>query len=179
MADSKVFEYAKLVATQELQRFLKGDIAGQFAEFYFDSDCRSMLWAAVLSDLLVDSKQDAQAWDICSRIAARFIADASPLPDDLRRWTVRLLQGESTRPTKRGRHSEIVRDVAVIRAIRLVLEQCPDLNATRNESPGHQPNAAGGSVCDAVGLALQQSNIEIAPLSYSSIRSIWQWYLEG
>ena len=166
------------MATQELQRVLdQGDIADQLAYFYFDSNYRPMMWVAYIPDLLSDSEHDGRAWDILSRIAARFIADAEPLPDDLRRWTVRLLAGKSTRPTETsGRPSQIGRDAAVVLAIKRVLEECPDLNATRNGTLGEQPNAAGQSVCDAVGIALQQPSIEIAPLSYSSIRGIWQRY---
>ena len=176
----RVFKYAEFVAEQKLRHFLdQGDIADQLADFYFDSNCRPMMHVAFISDLLVGSERDGMAWDTLSRIASRFIADAEPLPDDLRRWTVQLLAGKSTRPAKTsGRPSQIGRDSSVVLAIKYVLEGCPDLKATRSGVHGERPNAAGRSACDAVGLALQQPSIEIAPLSYSSIRRIWQRHVK-
>ncbi len=181
----RVFKYAEFLAEQKLRRVLdQGDIANQLANFYFDSNYRPMMLVALISGLLLESEQNATAWDILSRIASRFIADAEPLPDDLRRWTVQLLAGKSTRPAKTsGRPSQIGRDSSVVLAIKYVLEGCPDLKATRSGAHGEQPNAAGRSACDAVGLAMQrlkkiEPNLKLEVLSYSSIRGIWQRHVK-
>ena len=129
----RVFKYAEFVAAQKLRHFLdQGDIADQLADSCFDSNYRPMMHVAYIPGLIEETEHGAQAWDILNRIVARFIAEAEPLPDDLRRWMVQSLKGESTRPVTSGRPPQIGRDSAVVQAIRQVLELCPDLNATRN-----------------------------------------------
>ena len=175
----RVFKYAEFLAAQKLQRVLdQGDIADQLADSYFDSNYRPMMHVVYIPGLIEETEHDAQAWDILNRIVARFIVESEPLPDDLRRWLVGLLKGKFPRPVTSGRPSQITRDSAVILAIECVREGCPDLTVTRNETFGEQPNAAGRSVCDAVGLALQRKSIKITPLNYSNIRGIWQRHVK-
>ena len=187
MVDSKDFKNAKFVpatdfdcavrvATQELQRTLQGDIAAQFAEDIFNSPFRLKMIFKFIPDWILESEPDAGTRDLLKRIVARYMEASEPLPDDLRLWLVRLLDDELPQPKKIGRPSKWsnhVRDIAVVRTIRLIRDQFPDLKLTRNVSFDEKPNAKGRSVFDVVGLALQQPCIN-KPLGFSSIAGIWQ-----
>ena len=135
----------------------------------------------LLRGRIADSKRSADAWDALSLRAQRLLRDHRPLPRELEVWLADYLKGERPRPTKRGAKQKFHTRDALIRtwiATVIAFENPPGICATRNEAKGgEEPGFNGGSACDAIGVALNNIEIESSPrpkrLTYAAIEKVW------
>ena len=114
--------------------------------------------------LIEKSKTSPEAFDSLRYAIAVYILDEKPLPDALREWLVRFLQGKIATPVRqRGRKSSSMMQIHIMWAVQAVVEK--GFSATRNDTSDPQ------SACDIVASALCQAGY--SPMAYEGVKKIW------
>ena len=137
--------------------------------------------AVILRDLIRDSEVSTAAWDSLLRIVKHHYRERTLLPPELADWHAEVLEKTRRRPTTRGRdrcadaHRNYAIVIAVSQLIAVTHLSNRGLKATRNR---YQKSIwipeccyAGGSACDAVGVAVGRVFKEF--LCYKCIERLW------
>ena len=100
---------------------------------------------------------DPRAFDVIGMVAADYIENNCPLPDDLRLHVIRRLEGVYMRPGGQGRFRNRWRDAMIFGAVALVMERGEGIKRTRNDYPSRKVSV---SACDIVANALRDIGYE-------------------
>lgn len=123
-------------------------------------------YIGLLREYLDHASTDASIFDALSLHANQYIADARPMPVEIRRFISACLKGEMTRPSKRGapRKSQLLN--------RLICGVIEDLIVIHDLRPTHNEALEKDiSACAIVADAMVQ--LRMRPQSYSMIKYIW------
>ena len=121
---------------------------------------------AALHDLIRLSREHASAWDGVNLIAQDHLRNGAFLPSELAAWIASRIESNPTcpRPTRKGQgpDAKFSRDLSIVLAV-LWLTEAGLSPATRGGAG--KASVEGGSVCDAVGVAVG--------LSYKRVERLW------
>ena len=123
---------------------------------------------ALRTGWLPRAKHCSHYWESMRLTAARYQRDREPMPDALAQWLAEVLDGTLTPPRRRsGPKGFHLRNVWIIGVVNTLMAL--GLHPTRNVTRGDKPCAAGGSACDAVGVALAEQHLA---MPYKAVEQI-------
>lgn len=102
-------------------------------------------------------------WYLCKDLAKRHLDEGVELPEPLRGWTKRVLDGDLTPPRTPARYKNKIRNQQIKSAVRIAVDEC-GVSATRNDA------SAVESGCDIVSRCLEEHGVY---LDYSSVKTIY------
>ena len=112
--------------------------------------------------------RSSHCWESMRLTAARYLRDREPLPDALAQWLVAVLDGTCPPPRRRsGPKGFHLRNIWIMGAVNTLMAL--GLHPTRNITRGPRPCDAGGSACDAVGVALAEQHLA---MTYKAVEQI-------
>ena len=122
-----------------------------------------------LTDLLDNSRRDADAFDALRFGVAQVLMVNEPLPWEVKVWLANYLLGRCERPLRKsGRRPKHAWDLEIWLMVQSLVER--GMVATRSDHPS-QESEGEKSACDAVARAL--SLLGLKPSSYKSVKTIW------
>ncbi len=166
MADltfDEAVELAKLCLQELTTAALQGDHTADYARAAPRDRQAWLSWALF-------APQDRARWDAVNRIAQWHLRSGVPIPRELAEWVIDRLQRKREKPTKPGRIPEIVRDRVIVSVVQVLVNR-GGFHSERNKEKSMKTDpalccAAGGSACDAVGVAF---GIE----RYGTVERVW------
>ena len=133
-----------------------------------------------LAEWIEESATNRYRWDLLNRLAQDNLGLGETLPDELAAWVRDVLADQCVergqkkrRPRPRKGPREAVRDANICHAVYSLIAEFAELHPTRrpNVAKGPLCSAAGGSACDAAGIAYEKEGGET--LAYKSVENIW------